>query len=197
MIEEERMGKKRRGKGRGRRRKRRGGGRREEAKQKHIQQNRKMWLGHVLCEEMRSRWDQMDPSTWWMLNLKLVSLMKVKVSQLCPALCNPMYCVVHGILQAIVLEWVALLFSRGSSQPRDWTQVSHIAAGFFTSLATREPKNTGVGSLSLLQQIFQTHKSTWGLLLCRQILYQLSYQGSPSELDICHQTVGRLWRFVR
>ena len=79
----------------------------------------------------------------------------------------------------------------------DWTQVSHIAAGFFTSLATREPKNTGVGSLSFLQQIFRTHKSNLGPLLCRWILYQLSYQGSPSELDICHQTVGRLWRFVR
>ena len=38
-----------------------------------------------------------------------------------------------------------------------------------------QPKNTGVGSLSLLQQIFPTHESNWGLLLCRQILYQLSY----------------------
>ena len=122
---------------------------------------------------------------------------KVKVSQLCPALCDPMYCIVHGILQARVLEWVAPPFSRGSSEPRDWTQVSHIAAGFFTSLATREPKNTGVGSLSFLQQIFRTHKLNPSPLLCRWILYQLSYQGSPSELDICHQTVGRLWRFVR
>ena len=40
---------------------------------------------------------------------------------------------VHGILQAKVLEWVAISFSRGSSQPRDRTQVSHIACGFFTS----------------------------------------------------------------
>ena len=45
---------------------------------------------------------------------------------------------VHGILQARILEWVAFPFSRGSSQPRDWTQVSHIAVGFFTSWATRE-----------------------------------------------------------
>ena len=67
----------------------------------------------------------------------------------------------------------------------------------FASRAIREPKNTGVGSLSFLQQIFQTHKSNQGLLLCRRILYQLSYQGSPSELDICDQTVGRLRRFVR
>ena len=45
---------------------------------------------------------------------------------------------VHGILQARILEWVAFPFSRGSSQPRDGTQVSHIAGGFFTSWAIRE-----------------------------------------------------------
>ena len=44
----------------------------------------------------------------------------------------------HGILQARILEWVALPFSRGSSQPRDQTLVSHIAGRFFTSRATRE-----------------------------------------------------------
>ena len=42
-----------------------------------------------------------------------------------------------------------------------------------------KPKNTGVGSLSFLQGIFLTQESTQGLLHCRQILYQLSYQGSP------------------
>ena len=45
---------------------------------------------------------------------------------------------VHGILQARILEWVAFPFSRGSSQSRGQTQVSHIAGGFFTSWATRE-----------------------------------------------------------
>ena len=45
---------------------------------------------------------------------------------------------VHGILQARILKWVAFPFSRGSSQPRNRTQVSHIAGGFFTSWATRE-----------------------------------------------------------
>ena len=40
---------------------------------------------------------------------------------------------VHGILQDRILEWVAFPFSRGSSEPRDRTQVSHIAGGFFTS----------------------------------------------------------------
>ena len=64
--------------------------------------------------------------------------MKVKVIQSCPALCDPMDYIVHGILQARILEWVAFPFSRGSSQPRDRTQVSHIAGGLFTSWATRE-----------------------------------------------------------
>ena len=49
-----------------------------------------------------------------------------------PILCNPMACTVKGILQARILEWVAVPFSRGSSQPRDQTQVSRIAGGFFT-----------------------------------------------------------------
>ena len=50
----------------------------------------------------------------------------------------PMDCVFHVILQARILEWVAFPFSRWSSQPRDQTQVCHIAGEFFTSWATRE-----------------------------------------------------------
>ena len=45
-----------------------------------------------------------------------------------------------------------------------------------------KPKNTGVGSPALLQQIFPTQELNWGLLHCSQILYKLSYQGSPSSL---------------
>ena len=63
---------------------------------------------------------------------------KVKVAQSCPTLCIPMDCVVHGILQARILERVAVSFTRGSSQPRDQTQISHVAGRFFTSGATRE-----------------------------------------------------------
>ena len=54
-----------------------------------------------------------------------------KLLALCPTLCDPMDYTVHGILQARMLEWIAVPFSRGSSQPRDRTQVSHIAGGFF------------------------------------------------------------------
>ena len=61
--------------------------------------------------------------------------MKVKVAQLYLTLCDPIDYTVHGILQARILEWVAFPFSRGSSQPRDQTQVSRIAGGFFTRLS--------------------------------------------------------------
>ena len=51
---------------------------------------------------------------------------------------DPMDCRVHVILQARILEWVAVSFSRGSSQTKDWTQVPHTAGRFFTSWATGE-----------------------------------------------------------
>ena len=57
----------------------------------------------------------------------------MKVAQSCPTLYDPMDYTVHGILQAKILEWVVVPFSRGSSQPRDQTQVSHIAGGLLTS----------------------------------------------------------------
>ena len=59
----------------------------------------------------------------------------MKVVQACTTLCNPMDYKVHGILQVRTMEWVAFPFSRGSSQPRDWTQVSCTAGRFFTSWA--------------------------------------------------------------
>ena len=62
----------------------------------------------------------------------------MKAAQLCSTLCDPMD--YPWILQARILEWVAFPFSRGFSQPRDRTQVSHIAGGFFTNWATREAK---------------------------------------------------------
>ena len=62
----------------------------------------------------------------------------MKVTQSCPTLCDPIDYTIHGILQARILEWVAVLFSRGPSQPGDQTQVSHIAGGFFTRWVTGE-----------------------------------------------------------
>ena len=63
----------------------------------------------------------------------------MQVSQSCLALCNPMdYTTIHGILHVRILEWVAVPFSRESSQPRDGTQVSCTAGELFTSWAIRE-----------------------------------------------------------
>ena len=68
-----------------------------------------------------------------------------EVAQLCLTLCDLTDCSlqgssVRGILHARLLEWVAISFSRGSSGPRDQTQVSHIAGRLFTIWATREVK---------------------------------------------------------
>ena len=140
----------------------------------------------------------------------------MKVTQSCPAICNPTDYTVHGILQARILERVACPFSRGSSQPRDQTQVSRIAAAAAAAAAKSlqscltlcdptlqadslpaepqgKPKNTGLGSLSLLQQIFLTKESSQGLLHCRCILYQLSYQGSLREEAAPKRGAKRNW----
>ena len=66
-----------------------------------------------------------------------------EVTQLCPTLCDPTDCSlpgssIHGILQARILEWVAISFSRRSSRPRDWTRVSRIVGRRFTVWASRE-----------------------------------------------------------
>ena len=58
----------------------------------------------------------------------MLQTLKVKVTQSCPTLYDLVDYTVHGIVQARILEWVAFPFSRGSSQPRDQTQVSHIVA---------------------------------------------------------------------
>ena len=82
--------------------------------------------------------------------------MRAKSLQSCLTPCDPMYhsppgSSVHGILQARILEWVAVSSSRGSSRPRDWTRVSRIAGRFFTNvkkLFTR--KNSSFNSYNIL-----------------------------------------------
>ena len=68
----------------------------------------------------------------------------VLVTQSCPTFCGHMDCSlsgssVHRILQARILEWFAIPFARGSSQPGDWTRVSCIASGFFTTEPPGKP----------------------------------------------------------
>ena len=104
---------------------------------------------------------------------------KVKVAQLCPTLCNPMDHTVHGILQARILEWVAFPFPGDLPNPGIEPRSPTLQAGSLPAEPLGKPKNTGVGTLSLLQGIFLTQGLNWGLLHCRRILYQLSYEGSP------------------
>ena len=81
---------------------------------------------HSRCKVRIQTWDFDEP-------LILTEKVKVKVAQSCLTLCDATDYIVHGILQARILEWVAFPFSRGSCQPRDLTQVSCVAGGFFTN----------------------------------------------------------------
>ena len=92
------------------------------------------------------------------------------VAQSCLTLCSPMDCSlpgspVHGILQARILEWVAISFSRESSWLKDRTQVSCIASGFFTVRATREASLCWVTLFPLpggpFPQLILTHLQDW------------------------------------
>ena len=83
-----------------------------------------------------------DLGTYPVLQM-LINIREREVSQSCLTLCDPMDCSlpgssVHEIFQAIVLEWIAISFSKGSSQLRDWTRVSCIVDRCFTVWATRE-----------------------------------------------------------
>ena len=81
---------------------------------------------------------------------------KVLVAESRLTLCDPMNYSVRGILQARLLERVAVPFSKGLSQSRDRTQVSHIAGGFFTSWATREAQRMYI----YISQIFTVLRDT-------------------------------------
>ena len=117
--------------------------------------------------------------------LVIIKCQTVKGTQSCPTLCDPMDYIVHGILQARILECVAYSILQyfpfpgdlpnPGSEPRSPT----LWADSLPVEPSGKPKNTGVGSLSLLQWIFLTQESNRGLLHCRRILYQLSYQVSP------------------
>ena len=85
-----------------------------------------------------------------------------EVAHLCPTLFDPMDCIlpgfsIHGIFQARVLEWVAISFCRGFSQPRDWTRVSRIVGRRFTIWATREVLVRGEEHISSYSTSLKSH----------------------------------------
>ena len=122
----------------------------------------------------------------------------MKVAQLCPTLYDPIDCSppgpsVHGILQARILKRVAFSLSRGFLNPRIKPRSPALQADSLPSEPSGEPRNTGVGSLSLLQGISPTQELNQALLHCRRILYTLSYQESPipsKHLFISHWPNG-------
>ena len=98
------------------------------------------------------------------------------VDHLCLILWDPMYYSlpgfsVHGILQARILNWVAIPFSRGSSLPRDWNWVSFIAGRFFTIWAIREGLLSGRTSKFLFQNFHYRLSRTWKFTTETRLLY--------------------------
>ena len=96
----------------------------------------------------------------------------MKVIQSCLTLGNPMDYTVHGALQARILEWLAFPFFRDLPNSGIKPRYPALQVDSLPAELQGKPKYTGVGSLSLLQQIFQTQELNYGLLHCRQILYQ-------------------------
>ena len=86
-----------------------------------------------------------------------------------------------GTLQARILEFLPRCLPGALPNPGNKPRSPTLQADSLPAEPQGKPKNTRVGSLSLLKQMFLTQESNQDLLHCRQILYQLSYQGSPKE----------------
>ena len=103
--------------------------------------------------------------------------MKVKVAQSCPTLCNPMDNTAYGILKARLLEWETFPFVRGSSQPREWTQVSPHCRGILYQLSHK----VKVKSLGRVQ-LFVTHQAPPSMGFSRQEYWSGLPFPSPGDL---------------
>ena len=133
------------------------------------------WVGCTWTITMEELCSEIAPSIKW----------EVKWSENHSGVFNslqPVDYTVHGILQARVLELITFPFSWGFSQPGIEPRSPALQADSLPDEPQGKPKNTRVGSLPLLQGIFSTQESNGGLLHCRQILYQLSYEGSPHKM---------------
>ena len=132
----------------------------------------------VKTESFFFKMKTIEMNTHFNMCLKTV---KMKATQSCPTLCNPMGYTVHGILQVRIQSGQPFPSPGDLPNPGIKCRSPTLQENSLPAEPSGKPKNT-VGSLSLLRQIFPTQESNWGLLHCRQILYQLSYQGSQSSL---------------
>ena len=113
-----------------------------------------------------------------------------EVAQLCPTLCDPMDCSlpgssVHGIFQATILEWAAISFSRGSSQPRDQTQVSRSVGRCFYHLShqgSQKKKNYTFSNFKLFMLLFLIELSSRHLIKYHTLLMPLLYYRYVSHM---------------
>ena len=113
---------------------------------------------------------------------RIVNANSVLVAQSCLTLCNPMDCslpgfTVDGIFQARVLSGLPFPSPGDLPNPGIEPRSPSLWVDSFPAEPPGKLEHTGVGSLSLLQWIFLTQELNWGLLHCRQSLYQLRYQG--------------------
>ena len=141
---------------------------------KNLNERRKFNCGAIYTANDNS--EKPGKIIWWLLHFE------VKWSESCSVLCDSLQ--PHGLYS----PWNSvgqnngvgsLFLLLGIFQPRDHTKFPTLQADSIPVEPQGKHKNTGVGSLSLLQHILPTQESNQGLLHCRPIVYQLGYQGSP------------------
>ena len=151
------------------------------------------------CSRVFLRAFQLYVFTWayhvhskMIVSLSYSSNYQVLVAESCPTLCDPMVysapgSSVHVILQARKLEWVTIPFSRGSSSPRDQTQVSHSAGTFFIVRATREAQTIQITKLLILKPNYYIEANLlyWSQLTNLLIILVFNYSVSLSLVQLC------------
>ena len=130
---------------------------------------RNLTAGKELLREFSQQNTDLMCEVWCRILLLSDGESESEVAQSCLTLCDPMDCSlpgssIHGIFQARVLEWVAISFSRGSSQPRDRTWVSHIVGRCFAIWATT--REVMGGTLILILCLWQNKRRGLVTKLC-------------------------------
>jgi len=131
------------------------------------------WIILLYCRKLHKLVRELSSNLKKRLKIITVILLKMKVTQSCPALCNPIDSTVHGILYIRILQWVAVPFFRGSSQARDRTQVCDIVGRFFPSWAIGEALLLAIAKLFLMHV---THSSIYRKKMRRYLSSSLTTQ---------------------